>query len=307
MKKVIITGASGFIGRALCRDLCRDYKVTALTRDIGRVRQSIGDFAEIIEWDGKTAGKWFNQANGAAAIINLAGENVSSGRWNQPKKTRILQSRLNAAEAIIAAIRQVEMKPSLVIQASAIGYYGPSDDRDLNEKSPPGRGFLADVSQKVESCIRQITNFGVRLAIIRTGVVLGLDGGALPKLVQPLKFFLGCFPGSGKQWFSWISLDDYIAAIRFLLENDNQQGVFNLTSPQPVSMKDLYKAIGKVLHRPCWFGIPGFIMRLALGEMADEMLLSGQKVLPERLLDAGFEFQYTEIQKTLTTVYNRKD
>ncbi len=307
MKTVIITGASGFIGRALCRDLCRDYKVIALTRDPGRARQSIGDYAEIIEWDGKTAGMWFHQANGAAAIINLAGENVSSGRWSKSKKHGILQSRLNATEAVIEAIKQVEIKHSLVIQASAIGYYGPSDDKDLNEKSPPGRGFLADVCQKAESCIKQIENPGVRLVVIRTGVVLGSDGGALPKLVQPFKFFLGSYPGSGKQWLSWISLDDYIAAVRFILENDNQQGVFNLTSPQPASMKDLCKAIGKVLHRPCWFGIPGFIMRLALGEMADEMLLSGQKVLPAKLLKAGFQFEYPEIVKALNAIYSRKD
>jgi uncharacterized protein len=307
MKKVIIAGASGVIGRALCRNLCKDYEIIALSRDAKRAGWSIGDFAKIIEWDGRTTGTWFQQANSALAIINLAGENVSSGRWNNSKKVGILQSRLYAARAIIAAVRQVEIKPSLVIQASAIGYYGPSGDKDLNENSAPGKGFLADVCKQVELCAEQIKNLDVRLAVIRTGVVLGSAGGALPKLVKPFKFFLGSYPGSGKQWFSWISLDDYIAVVRFILENDNQQGVFNLTSPQPVIMKDLCKEIGRVLHRPCWFEIPDFILRSALGEIADEMLLSGQKVLPEKLLAAGFEFKYPEIEKALKATYSKTD
>ncbi len=307
MKQVVIAGATGFIGRALCKDLCKDYKVIALSRNAGRAGQSIGDFAEVFEWDGITAGTWIRHVNGAFAVINLAGDSIASGRWNRHKKETILNSRLDAIGAIIAAIKQVENKPSVVIQASAIGYYGSRGNQQLNEKSPPGEGFLADVCKKVELSAGQIENLGVRLAIIRTGIVIGSGGGALPNLAKPFRFFLGGYPGSGKQWFSWISLHDQIRAIKFLMENEKQQGVFNLTSTQPVTMKELCRSIGGILHRPCWGGIPAFVLRPALGEMADEMLLTGQKVLPEKLLDAGFEFEYPEIEDALNAIYNGKE
>ncbi len=307
MKRIVITGATGFIGRALCEDLCKDYKVIGLSRDIRRASGLIGDFAEIFEWDGRTTGTWIRQADGAFAIINLAGDNLASGKWNRYKKAGILHSRLDATRAIIAAIKQVDNKPSVVIQSSAVGYYGSSGLQKLNEQSPPGKGFLSDVCQKVEFCTEQMQNLDVRLVVIRTGVVIGPGGGALPKMSRPFKFFLGGHPGSGRQWFSWISLEDHIAAIRFLLENKDQQGVFNLTSPEPVTMKKFCKALGKVLHRPCLFRVPGFVLRLKFGEMADEMLLSGQRVIPERLLDAGFEFEHPEIKQALSAVLSRKE
>ena len=307
MKRIVITGATGFIGRALCEDLCKDYKVVGLTRDIRRASGLIGDFAEFFEWDGRTTGTWIRQADGAFAVINLAGDNIASGKWNRYKKAGILHSRLDTARAIISAIKQVDNKPSVVIQSSAVGYYGSCGDRQLNEQSPPGKGFLADVCQKVEFCIEQMQNLDVRLVVIRTGIVIGPGGGALPKLVKPFKFFLGGHPGSGKQWFSWISLQDQVAAIRFLLENENRQGVFNLTSPNPVTMKKFCKALGKVLHRPSLFRVPGFILRLKFGEMADEMILSGQKVIPERLINAGFKFEHPEIERALSAALSRKE
>ncbi len=307
MKRIVITGATGFIGRALCEDLCKDYKVVGLSRDIRRASGLIGDFAEIFEWDGRTTGTWIRQADGAFAVINLAGDNVASGKWNRYKKAGILHSRLDATRAIIAAIKQVDNKPSVVIQSSAVGYYGSCGIQKLNEQSPPGKGFLADVCKKVEFCTEQMENLDVRLVVTRTGVVIGSGGGALPKLVRPFKFFLGGHPGSGRQWFSWISLEDQVAAIRFLLENEDQQGVFNLTSPNPVTMKKFCKALGRVLHRPSLFFVPGFVLRLRFGEMADEMLLSGQRVVPERLINAGFNFEHPEIKQALSAVLSRRD
>lgn len=300
--RVLITGATGFIGRALCKDLCKDYEVIALSRDVRRALPLIGDYAKIFEWDGRSTGTWISQADGAFAIINLAGENISQGRWNQAKKAGILHSRLDAVRAIIAAIKQVKNKPSVVIHASAIGYYGPGKTEVFNENSPPGKGFLADVCQKVELCTEQIESLGVRLVIIRTGVVLGRDGGALPNLVKPFKMFFGGHPGSGRQWFSWISLKDQLAAIRFLLENKKQQGIFNLTAPEPVTMKKFCKSLGKVLKRPSLLFMPGFLLRLMLGEMADEMILSGQKVIPEKLLNAGFQFKYPHVENALREI-----
>ncbi|OHB80596.1 MAG: TIGR01777 family protein [Planctomycetes bacterium RBG_16_55_9] len=300
--RVVITGATGFIGRALCKALHGDYEIIALSRDASRAAGSVGHWAKVVEWDGRTTGNWLKQADGALAIINLAGENIASGRWNALKKAGILHSRLDTARAVIDAIKQVSVKPTAVIQASAIGYYGSRGDAQLNETSTPGKGFFPTLCQRVESYAEKIENLGVRCAVIRTGVVLGRNGGALARLAQPFRFFLGGYLGSGKQWFSWISLEDEVAAIRFLMEHEQLKGAFNLTAPQPVTMKEFCKTLGKVLHRPAWVRVPAFALRLALGEMADEMLLSGQRVLPRRLLDAGFEFRYPDVEKTLQAI-----
>jgi uncharacterized protein (TIGR01777 family) len=300
--RVVITGATGFIGRALCRALHRDYEVIALSRDASRAAKSVGDLAKVIEWDGRTTGSWFMQANGAFAIINLAGENVASGRWNESKKAGILHSRLDSARAVLEVIKQVDKKPTVVIQASAIGYYGPRSDEQLDETSTPGKGFLANVCQRVESSAEEIEGLGVRCVVIRTGIVLGRDGGAFAKLVKPFRFFLGGYLGSGRQWFSWIHLEDEVAAIKFLMENEHLKGAFNLTAPQPVTMKEFSKILGKVMHRPVWLNVPAFAARLAFGEMADEMLLSGQKVLPKRLLNTGFDFKYTTVEQVLNDI-----
>ena len=297
--RVVITGATGFIGRALCGALHRDYEIVALSRNIDVARKSIGDLAKVMRWDAKTAAGWAAEADGALAIINLAGENVASGRWNKARKSRILQSRLDATSAIIEAIKQLKNKPKVVIQASAIGWYGPRSDEQLDEDSTPGKGFLANVCRDIESAAEEIEGLGVRCVVIRTGIVLGRDGGALAKLITPFRFYLGGHLGNGRQWFSWIHLEDEVAAIKFLLENEHLKGVFNLTAPQPVTMKEFCKILGKVLHRPVWLNVPGFAVRLAFGEMADEMLLSGQRVLPNRLLDTGFDFQYANVEQAL--------
>ena len=300
--KAVITGATGFIGRALCRLLHKDYEVIALSRDASRAAKSIGDVAKIVEWDGRTTGSWFKHANGAFAIINLAGENIGSGRWSESKKADILHSRLGSSKAVLEAIKQMDKKPSVVIQASAIGYYGPRQDEQLDENSTPGKGFLASVCRDVESSVEKIEELGVRCVVIRSGVVLDRDGGAFVKLVKPFRFFIGGHLGSGRQWFSWIHLDDEVAAIKFLMENDNLKGAFNLTAPKPVTMGEFCKILGKVLHRPAWLNVPAFAARLALGQMADEMLLSGQKVLPKRLLNTGFNFKYTDVEQALIDI-----
>jgi len=300
--RVVITGATGFIGRALCKELHKDYEVIALTRDSNRAAKSVGDWAKVVEWDGRTTGTWIRQADGAFAIINLAGESVASGRWNESKKAGILHSRLDSARAVLEAIKQVNEKPAVIIHASAIGYYGSRGNEQLDETSTAGKGFLADVCRKSEIIASQIEAAGVRCVVIRTGVVLGSDGGALPGIMRPFRFFLGGHPGSGRQWFSWISLDDEVAAIKFLMENENLKGVFNLTSPQPVTMKKFCRKLGWVLRRPSWLFFPGFIMRLVLGEMANEVLLSGQRVLPKRLMEAGFEFKYNDVKRALKAI-----
>jgi uncharacterized protein (TIGR01777 family) len=304
--RVVITGATGFIGRALCKELHKDYEVVALSRDSSRAAKTVGEWAQVIEWDGRTTGSWIQHADGALAIINMAGENVASGRWNKVRKASILHSRLDSSRAVLESIKQANKKPKVVIQASAIGYYGSRGIERLDESSTAGKGFLADVCRNSEIIASQIESLGVRCVIVRTGVVLGNGGGALPRIMQPFRFFLGGHPGSGRQWFSWISLDDEVAAIKFLMENENLKGVFNLTAPKPITMKRFCRKLGWVIRRPSWLFFPGFIMRLALGEMAEEVLLSGQRVVPKRLLEAGFEFKHTEVKKALKDIKSKR-
>jgi len=300
--RVIILGATGFIGRTLSKLLMRaGYEVVALTRHKNRGREILGQGIEIVEWDSKSAEGWENQANGAYAIINLIGENLASGRWTQERKKSILESRLKAGKAVIMAIQSAQSKPKVVVQASAVGYYGSRSDEILDESSNPGEGFLAEVAVKWEDSTKEVEP-QVRRVIIRTGPVLGRQGGILTRLRRPFRFFLGGPPGSGKQWFSWIHLDDEVGAIRFLLEREDLQGVFNLTAPEPLMIKDFYHTLGKAMRRPSWFPIPGFGLRLLFGEMAQETILSGQRVVPKRLMEAGYRFNYPQAVEALKEI-----
>ncbi|MFH1716293.1 MAG: TIGR01777 family oxidoreductase [Planctomycetota bacterium] len=304
--RVVITGATGFIGNALCAEFHKDYEVVALSRNADSARRSIGHLATVVQWDAKTPAGWDRQADGAFAIVNLAGDNVGSGRWNKAKKSRILQSRLDASSTIVETIKQLSNKPAVLVQASAVGYYGSRRDEQLHETSGSGEGFLADVCKQTERFEDEIEALGVRYVAIRTGIVMGRDGGALKPLMKQFRFYLGGYLGSGRQWFSWIALEDEVAAIRFLMENEHLSGAFNLTSPQPVRMKEFCMVLGSVLHRPVWLRVPGIIARFALGDMADEMLLSGQRVLPKRLLEAGFEFKYQGLERALSAINDQR-
>jgi uncharacterized protein len=302
--RVIVSGATGFIGRALTEELARaGYEVIALSR---RTKTSSSEDKNVVmAWDAKSVGEWKTYLEGALAVINLAGENISSGRWTKKRKQKILQSRLDAGKAITEAIRQVNRKPRVVIQASAIGYYGPHSDEELDESSNPGTGYLPQVAQKWELSTKDVKSMGVRYVVIRTGIVLGKQGGALPRLMQPFRIFLGGPLGSGRQWFSWIHLKDEIRAIRFLMENENLHGVFNLTAPAPLPMKEFCRILGKLMHRPSWLKVPGFALRLFLGEMAQALLLSGQRVLPKRLLEAGYRFSYPDTESAVKQIIEK--
>ena len=300
--RVVIAGATGFIGRALCRELHGDYEVVALSRDAHKASRGVGSYARVVEWDARTAGRWAREVSGAYAVVNLAGENIASGRWSQSRKAGILQSRSHGIAAILDAIEAAKSKPTLFVQASAIGYYGSRAAETLDEDSSAGTGFLAEVCRRVEIAAGRIERFGVRGVVVRSGMVLGAGGGALPKLIRPFRFFVGGHVGSGKQWLSWISLSDEVRAIRFLIENAQSQGVFNLTAPQPVTMKAFCRTLGQVLRRPAWTVVPGFVLRLALGQMAEEVLLGGQKVVPQRLVEAGFQFEHPVVTDALIAI-----
>ncbi len=301
--KAIITGATGFIGRVLCKNFVEaGYDVVALTRNRSKGRELLGNQVTVVEWDGKSAEGWERDADGADAIVNLAGESISSGRWTGAKKEKILQSRLDAGGAVVDTIRRAEKKPSVVIQSSGIGYYGSRSDEIIDESSSPGTGFLSEVARKWEDSTKDVESFGTRQVIIRTGVVLGTDGGALPRLLTPFRLFVGGPPGGGKQWFPWIHVYDEVSAIRFLIEREDLAGPFNLTAPEPLTMKDFCRVLGKVMKRPSWFAVPGFLLRLMFGEMAKEALLSGQRALPRELVEAGYSFQYPDAESALQQI-----
>jgi uncharacterized protein (TIGR01777 family) len=300
--RVIIAGATGFVGQALCRALHHDYELVALTRDARRAAGVVREYAKVGEWDARTTSGWARQVEGARAIVNLAGESLAGGRWTASRKTSILQSRTNSANAIVDAIEGAKDKPAVVIQASAVGYYGSRNGETLDEESPPGTGFLADVCKRTESIAARVARQKVRHVQLRTGLVLGRGGGALPDLMRPFQLFLGGRVGTGRQWVSWISLHDAVRAIRFLVENENPKGPFNLTAPNPVTMRQLCRTLGQVLHRPVWTILPGIAARAAFGEMADEVLLASQRVVPKRLLEAGFVFDHPGLRTALEAV-----
>ena len=291
-KRIIITGATGFIGRALSGELASaGYEIIALTRRHAEAEKILGPDVKVVEWDAATATGWSAFADGATAIINLAGDNIGSGRWTGKKKERILASRLNAGKAVTEATARAEVKPQVLIQASGVGYYGDRGDEILDEDSSNGTGFIADVARQWEQSVREVESLGVRLATIRLGVVLGPNGGVMSRLIRPFRFFVGGHPGSGRQWLPWVHIEDVIGIIRFLIENADCKGPFNVTAPEPTMSKDFYDTLGKAMHRPAVFPMPAFALKLALGEMAAELLLSSTRVIPKKLLDAGYEFK----------------
>ena len=301
-KRIVISGATGFIGRSLCRGLCDQYEIVALSRDAKRAADLLGKHVQVFEWDGRTASLWSAQVDGAYGVINLAGENVGQGRWTQAKLDSIMQSRSNGAAAIVDAVVGVKNKPAVVIQGSAVGYYGSRGDEILTENSAPGVSFLADVCRRCEAIAMRVEKQGVRYVAIRTGIVLGRDGGALPKLMTPFRFFLGGYVGNGKQWFPWISLEDEVRAIRFLLENPSLRGAFNLTSPHPATLKQVAHALGQAFRRPAWVRTPALAVRLAMGRMVDETLLASHRAIPQRLIDAGFQFKHSQLDAAFAAI-----
>jgi uncharacterized protein (TIGR01777 family) len=298
MMRVVITGGTGLIGRALAADLSDQYDVVVLSRQAGPV-SGLPPAVRVVQWDVKSADTWASLADGALAIINLAGAGIADGRWTAARKAAIINSRIQAGRAVVAAVEAASVKPRVVIQASAVGYYGVATrERPLTEHDPAGSDWLASVVQAWEPSTAAVEEMGVRRVIARIGVVLAADGGALPRMVAPFRFGAGGPLGSGEQWLSWIHLTDQVRALRFLLENEGASGPFNLTAPNPVQNRELANRIGTVLALPALLPAPAFALRLALGEMAT-MVLDGQRVMPHRLLDAGFRFRFSEVETAL--------
>lgn len=292
---ILITGGRGFIGKPLCRELVSSgHNVLITTR-----RNSTSK--DMLTWDTKTLLPSDIISN-IDAVINLAGESIASGRWTKKRKELILSSRINTTRALVESMQNANPKPKILISASAIGYYGPHGDEYVTEDTPSGTDFIAGVCKTWEAEALKAQKLGLRVVLLRIGVVLEADGGALTRMVIPFKFFLGGPVGTGKQWFSWIHRDDVVGIIKYSLENESISGPVNLTAPEPVTNKEFSSALGEALGRPSCFAVPGFIVKLTLGELGG-VLLTGQRVLPEKALKAGYQFKYPEVNGALRAIF----
>lgn len=300
--RTIIAGGTGLIGSALaCGLLKSGNEVYILSRAPEKYASASPAGAKLLRWDGKSGRDWANLIDANTAIVNLAGSNLGAGRWTAQRRKEILESRSFAGQAVVEAVTRAEQKPFVVLQSSAVGYYGDNGEAQLTEKSAGGHDFGAQVCQVWENATAEVESMGVRRAIFRTGVVISTQGGAFPRLLLPFRFFVGGPVGNGKQWFPWIHLDDEIAAIRFLLENQAARGIFNLGAPNPVRQRELAKAIGKTIHRPALIPAPAFALKIVFGEMAS-VLLASQRMLPEKLTAAGFSFKFPQIDAALRDI-----
>ena len=298
-KKIIITGATGFIGKKLS-DRLREggYQIIVFSRNIKNAKIILPNMADYVEWNPMNISSWVEKINGVDAIINLAGENLFARRWNVEHKKKIEQSRLITTRALVNAIHHAKNRPRVFISASAIGYYGFTGEAEVTEESKHGDDFLANVTKKWELEAADVEHLGVRRVNLRIGMVLDKNEGALAKMLPAFRFFVGGPLGSGNQWFSWIHVDDLIALFLFALNNDNMHGVYNATAPNPVRMKEFAKLTGKVLHRPSIFPVPETVLKIILGEGA-QYITNGSKVLPKRTLAEGFNFNYGTVEKAL--------
>jgi len=297
--RCVLAGGSGFLGRALCGELTkRGHEVVVLTR--GAARDDGG--VRYVTWPGEDApGAWQAELDGAGAIVNLAGSGIADKRWTSARKADLRQSRVLATRALVSAIRKATNRPSVFLSGSAVGFYGPQDDHgpELDESAPPGSDFLSSLAVDWEAEAHAATALGCRVIILRTGIVLDRRGGALAKMITPFKFFVGGPIGSGRQVMSWIHLRDWVALVAWLLEHPTATGAFNGTAPNPSTNAEFSKALGAALSRPSWLPVPGFALRVLVGEMAGPALLAGQRVVPRRALDAGFSFQYPDISAAM--------
>ena len=308
--RTIILGGTGFIGKALARLLSgQGFEVVVPSRRPERVAAVLGlgtPGARIVgaPFDGVTGAGWAELITPDTAIVNLAGENIADGRWTPDKKRRILDSRLDAGAAVMDAIRQAGVLPAVLVQASAVGYYGARGAESVSEDAPAGANFLAQVAGRWEASTLEAEALGVRRVVVRTSMVLG-RGGALAKMLPAFRWGLGGALGAGTQMLPWIHLDDEAGAIAFLLQTPGLIGPFNLAAPEAVDSRGFARALGRALGRPAFLPAPGFALKLLLGQMAEEVLLSGVRAEPTRLLAAGYRFRHPGLAGALADVLRR--
>lgn len=298
---ILITAGTGTIGRRLVQHLIQHgHLVTVVSRQPYKPA-SIPAKINFAQWDGKSADGWGHLVEEVDAIVNLAGAGLADARWSEERKKELLDSRVNPGKAIVEAIGAADSKPKVLIQSSAVGYYGPQKDEIISESTAPGNDYLADLCQQWEASSQPVEDMGVRRVIIRSGVVLDMQGGALPRMVMPFRFFAGGPIGFGQQWFSWIHYHDEVDGIRFLIENDSAKGPVNLTAPNPLKNLNFARALGQVMKRPALAPVPSLVLKILFGEMSST-LLTGQRVVPERLQELGYDFKFPEVKMALEDI-----
>lgn len=300
--KIAITGATGFVGSYLVKRLqAEGENVIILTRNADHASRVFPKSAfpnvEIVAYNPSQSGDWQNVISGCDGVVNLAGASIGEGRWTPERKQEIIDSRKIGTQKLVEAIAKAEQKPSVLVNASAIGYYGTSETATFEENSPPGDDFLSEVCTAWEAEARKVKDLGMRLVIFRFGVVLGM-GGAIAKMLPVFKLFAGGTIGTGKQWFSWVEVDDLVNLIVTALKRPDMEGVYNATAPNPVRMGEFCHTLGDVVHRPSWLPVPAFALELLLGDAA-MVVLEGQKVLPKRTLESGFTYKYSNLKPAL--------
>lgn len=300
--KVAITGATGFVGSRLIERLQADgHQVIALTRNPEQALRLFPAAAfpdvEVIGYTPTESGDWQHVLSGCNGVVNLAGEPIAESRWTPERKQMILNSRKVGTQKLVEAIAQAASKPSVLVNASAIGYYGTSETATFDETSASGDDFLAHVCQAWEAEAQKVKQNGLRLVIVRIGIVLG-DGGAIAKMIPPFKLFAGGPIGTGKQWFSWIHREDLVSLILQALTQADFEGVYNATAPNPVRMAELSNTLGTLMKRPSWLPVPSFALEALLGDGA-KVVLEGQKVLPKRTQASGFQYQYPVLTQAI--------
>ncbi len=298
-KKVLVAGASGLIGTALTRELAGSgWEVVRLVR---REVRSEGE----VSWDPARGEIEEGAMDGVSAVVNLSGENVGAGRWTKARKEAILRSRVDATRTLVDAMRRAEKKPTVLVNASAVGIYGDRGDEVLSEGAASGRGFLAEVCRAWEAEAQLAEREGVRVAVMRLGVVIAKEGGALAKMLPVFRAGIGGKIGNGKQWMSWVSLDDVVAGLRWVIKEERGAGVFNLAAPNPVRNEEFTRALGRVLKRPAVLPVPVVVVKTLFGEMGEEALLASERAVPERLLAEGFRFRHVTLDEALQAALDR--
>ncbi|NOT97210.1 MAG: TIGR01777 family protein [Nitrospira sp.] len=302
---IVVTGGTGFIGRPLCASLVQEgHRVTLLTRRKKEAQRLFSSAVTAVEWNGTETGAWEQSLEGADAVINLAGAPIADGRWTDARKRLLTESRVLPTRLLVAAMSRRSAKPRLLISASGIGYYGTSDDPVLNEGDARGQGFLADLCLAWEAEALRAAEFGVRVVMLRTGMVLEQDGGALPKMLLPFRLFAGGPILPGTQWVSWIHRHDHIGLIQWLLTAPSISGPVNAVAPEAVRMNRFCEVLGQTLRRPSWLPVPGFALHLALGELGT-LMTTGQRVHPAKALSGGYVFHYPTLESALQAIMTK--
>jgi len=300
---IVVAGGTGFIGRRLCeRLLDHGHRVTVLTRRRAEAERLFGATVKAVEWDAAMSGQWEAALQGAQGVVNLAGASIADARWTDARKRQLVESRVNATRALVRAAARLSVKPLVFLNASGIGFYGPQDDRVIDETGAAGHGFLAELCVRWESAAQEAAAQGIRTVCLRTGLVLGNDGGALPRMALPFRFFLGGPVMPGTQWVSWIHRDDLTGLIEWAMVTPGVSGPVNAVAPSPVTMTEFCTTLGRVMRRPSWLPVPEFVLKRGLGELGS-LMTTGQRVKPAKAEREGYRFRHPSLEEALRDIF----